>query len=135
MPCNAVAVIKAYIANKAFTKVLTPQVLKEICEAVLRETGLTGTVYLNNSSSYPVVYFNNGGRVRFQMGRSGEIEVLQEGRSPSVNQFVEGLKPKMAQVGAALLNQEIARILTLQGGQEVSVSYKPNGVAVTQFKA
>lgn len=137
MPCYAVATAKALVSNKAFSQFMTKELLYQLINLVAEETGIE---VRRSDYSHELwvsdLRFTDGGMlgVGYTKGDK-DVTVAFSSQSPKAKIFMDALKLKIGTVGAALLNQKIAQILEAQGAQEVQTSFKPNGVAVTTFKA
>lgn len=137
MPCYAVATAKALVSNQAFSKYLTKDLLRQIITLVSQETGIAirKTDYDHKQWVSDIWINGDSGMLGVGYLPDGSVTIAISGDSEKARQFEAELKIKIGMVAAALLNADIAKIMQAQGAQEVSTSFKSNGVAVTTFSA
>lgn len=137
MPCYAVATAKALVSNQAFSKYLTKDLLRQIITLVAQETGIEIQKRDYDHNQWVSDIWLQGDRGMLGVGylADGSVTIAISTDSTKAQAFQDALKTKIGTVAAALLNQDIAKILQAQGAQEVSTTFKPNGVAVTTFSS
>lgn len=136
MPCYAVATAKALISNQAFNKYFTKDLLRQMIMLVAQETGIgVNKTDYSHANWVSDIFTPDSGMLGLGLLPDGSPTIAISTASPQAQAFADALKLKIGQVGAALLQNEIAQIIAQQGGQEIQTAYKPNGVAVLTFKA